>query len=200
MCRAREGLGLPPARHRPALARQHRHLVSPPLPPSRWTARASSPRFGGVFEHSPWIAEAAWDAGLPADADTADGLHRGAVRGPSRRPPAGRKLALLQAHPDLAGKLAAGRPADREVDQRAGLGRARPADRRGAARLLPQLNDAYQAKFGFPVHHRRQGPEQGRDPGGFPERRTATTVTTELATALAQVERIALLRLKDMLP
>ena len=31
-------------------------------------------RYGGIYEHSPWIAAAAWDAGLPDNADTVDGL------------------------------------------------------------------------------------------------------------------------------
>ena len=62
-------------------------------------------RFGGVFEHSPWIAVAAWEAGLPADARTADGLHAALVtqfRASSRE----RRLEVLLAHPDLAGRLA----------------------------------------------------------------------------------------------
>ncbi|WP_252181030.1 2-oxo-4-hydroxy-4-carboxy-5-ureidoimidazoline decarboxylase [Azospirillum sp. B4] len=62
-------------------------------------------RFGGVFEHSPWIAEAAWDAGLPADAQTADGLHAALVA-PFRAASRERRLGVLLAHPDLAGRLA----------------------------------------------------------------------------------------------
>ncbi len=43
--------------------------------PSRMERDAFVARFGPVFEHSPWIAEAAWDQGLGPDADTAEGLH-----------------------------------------------------------------------------------------------------------------------------
>ena len=43
--------------------------------------------YGHVFEHSPWIAEAAWDAGLPADADTAEGLHRALCAALDPHPP-----------------------------------------------------------------------------------------------------------------
>ena len=46
-----------------------------PEPPSRMGKEAFVARFGGVFEHSPWIAEGAWDVGLGPAQDTADGLH-----------------------------------------------------------------------------------------------------------------------------
>ena len=84
--------------------------------------------YGHVFEHSPWIAEAAWDAGLPADADTAEGLHRAlcAALDPA---PAERKLALIQAHPDLAGKLAqAGRLTTKSTSEQASAGLDRLTD------------------------------------------------------------------------
>ncbi|MDJ0936636.1 MAG: 2-oxo-4-hydroxy-4-carboxy-5-ureidoimidazoline decarboxylase, partial [Kiloniellales bacterium] len=57
--------------------------------------------FGGIFEHSPWIAEAAFDAGLPAEADRAAGLHR-ALCAVLRIAPRDRQEALIDAHPDLA--------------------------------------------------------------------------------------------------
>ena len=62
-------------------------------------------RFGGVFEHSAWIAERAWDQGdLPARLD-AEGLHRSLVV-PFRAASEDERLGVLRAHPDLAGKLA----------------------------------------------------------------------------------------------
>lgn len=54
--------------------------------------------YGGIFEHSPWVARAAWDRGLPADAGIAAGLHR-ALCAAMRTADDGRKLALLRAHP-----------------------------------------------------------------------------------------------------
>ena len=50
--------------------------MSPPLSPTQMDRATFVAAFGHVFEHSPWVAEAAWDQGLPADADTAEGLHR----------------------------------------------------------------------------------------------------------------------------
>ena len=105
--------------------------------------------FGGVFEHSPWIAEAAWDAGLPADADTADGLHRCLCAALAPAAPE-RKLALLRAHPDLAGKLARAGRLTAEFDPRAGIGRARSADGRGAGHFHRRSTTLTRTRFGFP--------------------------------------------------
>ena len=59
---------------------------------------------GGIFEHSPWVAEAAWPA---APFDSADALHAAMVAAVRAAPP-DRQLALIRAHPDLAGKAARG--------------------------------------------------------------------------------------------
>ena len=48
--------------------------------PSRLTRTLFVERFGGVYEHSPWIAAAAYDAGLKADADAAEGLAKAMAR------------------------------------------------------------------------------------------------------------------------
>ena len=61
--------------------------------------------FGGVFEHSSWIAERAFDQLLPADCDSAAGLH-GALCGVFRVASRVERLGVLRAHPDLAGRLA----------------------------------------------------------------------------------------------
>ena len=153
--------------------------------------------YGHVFEHSPWIAEAAWDAGLPADADTAEGLHRAlcAALAPA---PAERKLELIQAHPDLAGKLAqAGRLTAESTGEQASAGLDRLTDQERAT--FTRLNDAYTARFGFPFIIAVKGLTKAEILAAF-ERRLNNGRETELATALAQVERIALLRLKDLLP
>jgi OHCU decarboxylase len=153
--------------------------------------------FGGVFEHSPWVAEAAYDLGLLSDADTAEGLHR-AMCAALRVAPREKKLALILAHPDLAGKLArAGRlTADSTKEQAsAGLDRLTDAER---ARFT-ELNEAYQARFGFPFILAVKGRSKEEIMAAF-ERRLGHGQETEFATALEQIERIALLRLQDMLP
>ena len=167
------------------------------LPPSRMDRAGFVATFGGVFEHSPWVAETAWDSGLPTDADTAAGLHR-ACAPPWRRPAEAAKLALLRAHPDLAGKLAqAGRLTAESTNEQASAGLDRLTD--DERQTFTALNDAYTAKFGFPFIIAVKGLSKTEILEAF-QTRIGNDRATELATALAQVERIALLRLKDMLP
>ena len=165
--------------------------------PSQMDRVAFLGRFGHVFEHSPWIPETVFDAGLTPAADTAEGLHAALVA-VLRAAPHERKLALLNAHPDLAGKLAmrGGLTADSTSEQAsAGLDRCTPEE----FRRFTELNDAYKAKFGFPFILAVKGRSRAEILEAF-ERRIHNTPEEEFATALAQVERIALLRLKDVLP
>ena len=89
--------------------------------PSRLTRTLFVERFGGVYEHSPWVAEAAYDAGLSAERRHAgwsrqgDGARRGGEGTDAQ------KRALIDAHPDLAGRLALAKTTDRRI---------RPASRR----------------------------------------------------------------------
>jgi OHCU decarboxylase len=154
-------------------------------------------RFGGVFEHSPWIAERAFDLELGPAHDTATGLASALTR-VFRSASESERLGVLTAHPDLAGKLAAAKrltPESTAEQAGAGLDALTDAER---ARFT-ELNDAYQAKFGFPFIIAVRGLDKTRILDAF-EQRLANDRDQELATASAQVERIALLRLKDMLP
>ena len=152
---------------------------------------------GPVFEHSPWIAEAAWDAGLPTAADTAAGVHRALCAALAPAAPE-RKLALIRAHPDLAGKLAqAGRLTAESTHEQASAGLNQLTDEERAT--FTGLNDAYTTKFGFPFIIAVKGLSKADILASF-QQRISNARDTELETALAQVERIALLRLKDMLP
>lgn len=171
--------------------------MSPPLPPTQMDRTEFVAAFGHMFEHSPWVAESAWDKGLPIDADTAEGLHRVlcAALAPA---PVDAKLALLRAHPDLAGKLAqAGRLTAESTSEQASAGLDRLTDAERAT--FTGLNDAYTGKFGFPFIIAVKGLSKADILAAFQER-LVNDRNTELAAALAQVERIALLRLKDLLP
>jgi OHCU decarboxylase len=150
-----------------------------------------------VFEHSPWIAEGAFERGLPAAADSAAGLHRALVA-VLREAPAERQRALIDAHPDLAGRLArVGRlTADSSREQAsAGLDQLTDEERARVGRL----NDAYQARFGFPFIMAVKGRSKEEIMAAF-ERRLQHDQASELRAALEQIERIALLRLQDLLP
>jgi 2-oxo-4-hydroxy-4-carboxy-5-ureidoimidazoline decarboxylase len=153
-------------------------------------------RFASVFEHSPWIAEAAWDQGIGPAQDDAVGLHAAlcAVLAKADR---SAKIALVRAHPDLAGKLAVegGLTADSRAEQAsAGLDRCSPDE----FRRFQTLNAAYKARFGFPFVIAVRGLDRATILAAF-ERRATNDAETELGTALAEIERIALLRIQALL-
>ncbi len=153
----------------------------------------------GIYEHSPWVAEAAWAhrpaAGWASLAALAQAL-AGAVREAGRE----RQLALLRAHPELAGRAAVARPLTAESrgeQSRAGLGECTPAE----FERLQQLNAGYAAKFGWPFILAVRGPRglaltRAEIIAAF-ERRLAGHPDFEFAEALRQVHRIAQLRLND---
>ncbi|HXV29111.1 MAG TPA: 2-oxo-4-hydroxy-4-carboxy-5-ureidoimidazoline decarboxylase [Sinorhizobium sp.] len=153
-------------------------------------------RFGGVFEHSPWVAERAFDRAATVGL-TAGNVHSALCNAFRAASPAER-LAVLRAHPDLAGKLAVA--GELTVDSRAeqasaGLNRLSPEEH---ARFT-KLNGAYTKKFGFPFIIAVKGLTKDDILAAF-ERRIDNSVEEEFETACAQVEQIARLRLKSMLP
>jgi OHCU decarboxylase len=165
--------------------------------PSAMGRDAFVARFGGVFEHSPWIAERAHALELGPAHDTAIGLQNALARAFRSAAPAER-LGVLNAHPDLAGKLAAARRLTPESTvEQASAGLDALTD--GEKARFTELNDAYKAKFGFPFIIAVRGLSKADILTAF-ETRIANDRETEFATACKQVERIALLRLKEMLP
>ncbi|HMO06916.1 MAG TPA: allantoinase PuuE [Paracoccaceae bacterium] len=154
-------------------------------------------RFGGVFEHSAWIAERAWTLELGPSHDSATGLHNALARVFRSASPAER-LGVLRAHPDLAGKLAMARRLTPEstAEQASAALDALTDDERAA---FQRLNADYVARHGFPFIIAVRDNSKASILGAF-QTRIANDTETELAAACAQVERIAELRLKDMLP
>jgi OHCU decarboxylase len=173
---------------------------APPVGAERPTTMAKEAfvaRFGSIYEHSPWIAERANDLELGPAHDTSLGLASALARA-FRSASGEERLGVLKAHPDLAGKLAAAKRLTAEsTAEQAGAGLDALTDAEKAR--FTELNDAYQAKFGFPFIIAVRGLDKARILQAF-ETRIANDRDTEFATACAQVERIALLRLKDMLP
>ncbi|MEA1839973.1 MULTISPECIES: 2-oxo-4-hydroxy-4-carboxy-5-ureidoimidazoline decarboxylase [Agrobacterium] len=154
-------------------------------------------RFGGVFEHSPFIAERAYDVGGAGLELTAKAVH-GGLCAQFRAASEAERLGVLRAHPDLAGKLAiaGGLTADSRNEQAgAGLDRLSPEEH---ARFS-ELNSAYTQKFGFPFIIAVKGLNRHDILSAF-ETRIGNDAATEFATATAQVEKIAWLRLSSMLP
>lgn len=153
-------------------------------------------RFGGVFEHSPWVAERAYDASI-AEPLTARGVHS-AMASAFQAASEDERLAVLRAHPDLAGKLAiAGDLTEDSRKEQAGAGLDRLSSEEHAR--FTALNSAYVEKFGFPFIIAVKGLNKDDILAAF-ETRIDNDRNAEFATASAQVERIALLRLTSILP
>ena len=152
-------------------------------------------RFGAVYEHSPWIAETVFEAGLTPRHDRPSGLHE-ARRKVVEDSPRDRQLALLRAHPDLAGKLAivGGLTAQSASEQAgAGLDRCTPEE----FTRFTSLNDAYKTKFGFPFIIAVRGKSRGEILAAF-ETRSTNDAVSEFRTALDEVHKIALFRLREL--
>ncbi|MBB3237967.1 2-oxo-4-hydroxy-4-carboxy-5-ureidoimidazoline decarboxylase [Phyllobacterium endophyticum] len=148
---------------------------------------------GGVFEHSPWVAEAA--ARLRPFASI-DDLHRAMAAAVNA---AGQvaQLRLIRVHPDLAGKAA--RQGDLTVEstseqKSAGL------DRLSAAEFeeFHRLNNAYQSRFGFPFILAVRGHDKHSIMAAFRQRLNNNS-GEEVSEALRQIALIARFRLDDLI-
>jgi len=174
------------------------HPYAPPkLRPSRMSREEFVATFGGVFEHSPWMAERACNLELGAAHDSATGLHNALAR-IFRSASGEERLGVLKAHPDLAGKLAQAKrltPESAAEQASAGLDALTDAERE----TFTRLNGDYVAKFGFPFIIAVKGLTKGAILDAFATR-LDNDRDAEFATACRQVEKIALLRLKDILP
>lgn len=167
------------------------------LRPSTMSAAQFLTRFGDIFEDTPEIALRAWQAGLTAREDSAEGLHAALV-GALRGLPAEQQRALIRAHPELAGRLAqAGQLTQASTTEQgsAGLGALSAEE---LARF-ERLNAAYRARFDLPFIMAIKGSSREAILAAF-EARLRNDPEQEFQEALRQIERIAWLRLKDRLP
>ena len=167
------------------------------LRPSRMGRDEFVQRFGSIFEHSPWIAERAFEFELGPAHDSAGGLHNALSRA-FRSASQSERLGVLTAHPDLAGKLAQAKRLTEESTKEqasAGLDALTDAER---ARFT-ELNTAYVEKFGFPFIIAVRDNDKASILKAF-ETRIANNRDQEFLTACKQVERIAWYRLHDLLP
>ncbi len=165
------------------------------LRPSRMSADAFVATFGGVFEHSPFVAERAFADGLHDSHDAPLGLS-GAMNAAFREASEAERLGVLKAHPDLAGKLAlAGDLTEQSKAEQAGAG----LDRLTAEELarFTTLNERYVARFGFPFIIAVKGLDKTAILSAF-ERRVENAPAEEFATACREVEKIARLRIHSI--
>jgi OHCU decarboxylase len=150
-------------------------------------------RFGPIFEGSPWVASAAWERRPFADAPELFG----ALVAVMDTAPLDRQLALIRAHPDLAGRAAiAGELTEdsRREQASAGLDQLTPEE----YATFTRINAAYRERFGFPFvicvreHTKESIIESARE-------RVRHDEDTEVRMALAEIAKIAWLRLEDAL-
>ena len=153
--------------------------------------------YGGIFEHSPWVAERAHRLELGPMHDTAVGLHNALCR-VFRSADVDKRLGVLAAHPDLAGKLAAAKrltASSTSEQASAGLDALTDAERLN----FTDLNNAYVSKHGFPFIIAVRDHTKDTILKAFGTR-MGNNHSEELDEACRQVERIAEFRLRDLLP
>jgi OHCU decarboxylase len=144
-------------------------------------------RYGALFEHSPWVAEAAWsDRPFTDREELLDALRSAMYAAPRER-----QLALIRAHPELTGKVATAASAGEQAS--AGLQRLSPEEHAAFARA----NREYRERFGFPFvvcvreHTKESILRTARE-------RLEHSREEEVRTALGEIAKIARLRLEAM--
>jgi OHCU decarboxylase len=147
---------------------------------------------GGIFEHSPWVAEGAWRR-RPFGSVAA--LHRAMVE--VMEAGGDMQLRLIRAHPDLAGKAAlAGELTASSKSEQAGAGLDRLSPEEYAR--FHELNEAYKDKFGFPFIIAVKGHTKTSILAAF-EARLAHDLEAERTKALEEIAKIARFRLTVLL-
>lgn len=142
---------------------------------------------GGIFEHSPWVTEAAWE---DRPFRTVPELHQVMMKVVVN---AGEKntLALLRAHPDLATRLQVS-PLSKAEQQGAGLDRLTPEQ----FLLLGDLNRRYTAKFNFPFILAVRG-RTVEDIITSLKERLSCSLEAEQERAIAEIARITWFRVEE---
>jgi 2-oxo-4-hydroxy-4-carboxy-5-ureidoimidazoline decarboxylase len=150
-------------------------------------------RYGGVYEHSAWVAEETLGDDVdPADTDSLAQLFAACVDNASRD----RRLALIRAHPDLAGRAAiAGDLTEDSSEEQssAGIDQCTPAE----FASFKDLNERYKRKFEFPFVMAVRNCNRQSILSAF-EERLRNSEETEFARAIAEIHKIARLRLEAM--
>ena len=142
-----------------------------------------------LFEHSPWVE-------ARADAQTSSGDHWADLMAVVRAATAEEQLALIRAHPELAGKVAIdGTLTEASAAEQASAGLDRLT--RAEFEHFHALNAAYRARFDFPFIICVRLTDKAGILAAM-ERRLDHDSETEIATAIEQIGEIVRLRLKDM--
>ncbi len=150
-------------------------------------------RYGGIYEHSPWVAAQAFD--ILEDAEV-PGSIADVMAGCVDRADDEQKLALINAHPDLAGRAAIGGELTRESGDEqasAGIDQCTPEE---FARFQ-SFNTRYRKKFGFPFIMAVRGSNRHAILAAF-EQRLKNDADEEFERAIAEIHKIARMRLEAL--
>ncbi|MEM9750833.1 MAG: 2-oxo-4-hydroxy-4-carboxy-5-ureidoimidazoline decarboxylase [Pseudomonadota bacterium] len=163
--------------------------------PSALTFSDFMAALGGVYEHSPWVAEALWPDAPSKAFDTPGALAK-AMRAAVNAAPKDQRLELIRAHPELAGKAAiAGEMADASKREQAGAGLDQCSPEEYQA--FQDLNGAYNEKFGFPFIIAVKGLGRAEILDAF-RARLDNAPEAEFDEAIAQIHRIAGFRIEAL--
>lgn len=165
------------------------------IPPSAMHKDEFIATFGGVYEHSPWIAEQAWVQGPGASHDNLESLAEmmSSIVNTATKV---QQLDLILAHPDLAGKAAqAGELTAESSNEQSGAG----IDLCSAKEFkqFQDFNQAYRAKFNFPFIMAVKRANRHQILSAF-EQRLPNDYESEFKQALQQIHKIARFRLEDI--
>lgn len=165
------------------------------LTPSTLSRTAFVEAFADIYEHSPWVAEKAYDLGELGELDVIENLHQ-RMSDILLSADHAAQLALINAHPDLAGKAAVqGELTESSTHEQAGAG-IHQCTAEEFARFT-ELNEAYKARFQFPFIMAVKGSNRHQILASF-EKRIHNDVEAEFKEALSQINLIALFRLLQL--
>ena len=165
------------------------------LTPSSLNREAFVAAFADIYEHSPWVAEQAYDLGQGADLDQIETLHA-RMSNILLSADHARQLAVINAHPDLAGKAAVqGQLTEASTHEQAGAGIHQCSAEE--FQRFTELNSVYKARFAFPFIMAVKGSDRHQILAAF-KTRIHNPVDTEFTCALAEINKIAMFRLQHL--
>jgi len=152
-------------------------------------------RYGGIYEHSPWVAEECFaDAADAGSVDELAGIFSACVDKADRE----RRLTLIRAHPDLAGKAAiSGELTEESSAEQASAGIDQCT--KEEYERFQELNRRYKEKFGFPFVMAVRDSNRHEILAAF-ESRLGNDGQTEFDKAIREIHKIARLRLQELGP
>jgi OHCU decarboxylase len=150
-------------------------------------------RYGGIYEHSPWVAQETYVVATKVeDGNELADIFASCVDQAGDE----RKLALIRAHPDLAGKAAiSGQLTEESTSEQSSAGIDQCTQEE--YQQFQELNDRYKEKFGFPFVMAVRDSHRHEILAAFGSR-LGNELQAEFDTAIREIHKIASLRLQEL--